>query len=186
EATRQDGPLASWQVVEDASLTKGKKVLALTKPNHDVNGTYNLCWTDKVKFQDGEVEVKFMANTGEVDQGGGPIWRVKDKNNYYICRANPLESNFRVYVVKDGKRKQLASAKIEVPTGKWQEIEIEHVGNHIVCELNDEELLEVDDDTFLEAGGVGLWTKADAVTSFDEFEVEFGTDDDDNEDDEDK
>ncbi len=178
EATNPAGSLATWKVVTEPNAPDGKKVFALTSTNHTNNGTYNLCWTNSVKFLDGEIDVKVKGNTGKKDQGGGPIWRVKDKDNYYICRANPLEDNLRVYYVKDGKRSQLASANVEIPTGKWHEIEIEHRGNHIVCSFNDKKLLEVDDDTFTKAGGVGLWTKADAATSFDEFEVEVGDGDD--------
>ncbi len=179
EGTRQTGPLATWKVAREADAPDGKQVLVLTSPNHTSNGTYNLCWTNAVKFLDGEIEVKVKGNTGKVDQGGGPIWRVKDKDNYYICRANPLENNLRVYYVKDGKRKELASANVDIPIDKWHEIKIEHEGNHIVCSFNGKKLLEVDDGTFPAAGGVGLWTKADAATSFDEFEVEVGADDDD-------
>jgi len=186
EGTCQVGPLSTWEVVREDGAPDGKKTLALTKPNHTNRGTYNLCWTNAVTFQDGEIEVKLKGNTGKIDQGGGPIWRVKDKDNYYICRANPLENNLRLYFVKDGKRQQLASADVEIPSGKWHEIEIEHIGSHIVCELNDKKLLEVDDDTFPKAGGVGLWTKADAATSFDEFEVEFGVEEDDDDVDDDK
>ena len=109
--------------------------------------------------------------TGAEDQGGGPIWRAKDADNYYIARWNPLENNFRVYFVKDGKRIQLASADIETDPGTWHEIEIEHVGNRIVAEFDDEEVIEIEDSTFAEGGMVGLWTKADAATAFDNFKV---------------
>ena len=174
EGTRQDGPLATWEVVEDTSAPDGGKVLALTKPNHTSGETFNICWTDRVQFKDGKVELNFKANGGTEDQGGGPIWRVQDKDNYYICRANPLENNFRVYYVKDGKRKQLASANAEMPSGQWQEIEVQHIGNHIVCSLNDKKLLEVDDATLPNAGGGGCWPTADAVTACDRLEVASG------------
>lgn len=183
EGTRQTGPLATWEVAREDGAPDGKHVLVLTNPNHTNRGTYNLCWTDAVTFQDGEIEVKLKGNTGKIDQGGGPIWRVKDKDNYYICRANPLENNLRLYFVKDGRRQQIATADVDIPTGKWHEVGIEHEGSHIVCSFNGKKLLEADDDTLPEAGGVGLWTKADAATSFDEFEVEFGADDDDEDDD---
>jgi len=174
EATRSQGPLATWEVVEDPTAPGGSKVLALTRPNHRVRRTYNLCWTETVSFGDGAISLRFRASSGSVDQGGGPIWRVQDRDNYYVCRANPLESNFRVYYVKDGRRTQLASAPVEVPTGKWQLIEIEQHGAHIVCKLNGNRLLEIDDTTFPEAGGVGLWTKADAATSFDDIRIRSG------------
>lgn len=174
EATKSRGPLATWEVVEDRAAPGGSRVLALTAPNHRVRRTYNICWTDTVSFEDGEITLSFKANSGSIDQGGGPIWRVQDKDNYYVCRANPLESNFRVYRVENGQRTQLADAPVEVATGEWQRIEIEQRGSHIVCRLNGDLLLEIDDATFPEAGGVGLWTKADAATAFDDIEIRSG------------
>jgi len=172
EATNQKGPLATWKVIEDTTAPSGNKVLALTSPNHDFGGTFNLCWTNKINFENGKIEVMFKANTGEEDEGGGVIWRAQDKGNYYISRYNPLEDNFRIYYVKDEARKILASARIKLPAGKWYELKIVQNGKHITGYLNDKKLLEVDDETFTKPGGVGLWTKADAVTSFDDFEVE--------------
>jgi len=172
EATNQKGPLATWKVIGDKTAPSGNKVLALTSPNHDFGGTFNLCWTSNIKFLNGEIKVMFKANTGIEDEGGGVIWRAKDKGNYYISRYNPLENNFRIYYVKDEARKILASARVKLPAGKWYELKITQDGKHITGYLNGKKYLEVDDNTFPESGGVGLWTKADAVTSFDDFTVE--------------
>ena len=172
EATNQKGPLATWQVIDDTTAPSGNKVLAMTSPNHDFGGTFNICWTKGIKFLNGEIKVMFKANTGIEDEGGGVIWRAQDKGNYYISRYNPLENNFRVYYIKDEARKILASARVKLPAKKWYELKIVQNGKHITGYLNGKKLLEVDDDTFPESGGVGLWTKADAVTSFDDFEVE--------------
>lgn len=174
EATNQKGPLASWEIVEDKTAPSGKKVLALTHPNHTFGGTFNLCWTDQIQFLNGEIIVKFKANSGVEDQGGGVIWRAKDINNYYISRYNPLENNFRIYYVKEGARRMLASARIKLPAHQWHELKIVHKGVIISGYLNGKKLLEVQDNTFSEPGGVGLWTKADAATSFDDFEIILG------------
>ena len=99
------------------------------------------------------------------------MWRYKDANSYYIARMNPLENNYRVYKVVAGKRTQLGSAEIEAPAGKWHTIRIVQDGNHIQCFLNGKLHLDVKDDTFNDAGKIGLWTKADAVTSFDDLSV---------------
>lgn len=171
EGTNQRGPLATWEVIEDDSAPSGKKVLALSNPNHDSGGTFNICWTDAVSFLNGEIEVRFKANTGEEDQGGGVIWRVQDKNNYYIARYNPLEDNFRVYYVKNRARKRLASVRIKLPAGVWHEMEITHYGDKIEGYLNGSKLLEVTDRTFTRPGGIGLWTKADAATFFDDLTI---------------
>lgn len=179
EGTNQKGPVATWQVAKDdpPKAASSPNVLSLTSVNHDSGGTYNICWTDTVKFTDGVIEVKARANTGKEDQGGGPIWRVKDKDNYMIARYNPLEENFRVYYVKDGSRKQLATAKITpaIPAGQWFTIRIEQKGSAITCSLNGKKELEATDDHITAEGGVGVWTKADAATSFDDLKVEPGS-----------
>jgi len=171
EGTNQKGPLATWQVVADPGSPSQPNVLALTSPNHDSGDTFNLCWTDKVRFHDGAIEVSMKPVSGREDQGGGLIWRAQDKDDYYICRANPLESNFRVYYVKDGSRHQLASAQVEIATGKWHTIRIEHEGDRIECSLDGRELLHAKDATFPGEGGIGLWTKADAASEFDDLKV---------------
>jgi hypothetical protein len=171
EGTNQRGPLATWEVIEDKSAPSGKKVLALTSVNHYSGGTFNICWTDAVSFLNGKIEVRFKANTGEEDQGGGVIWRVQDKNNYYIARFNPLEDNFRIYYVKHGWRKKLASTTISLPAGVWHKMIIIHKGTNVEGYLNDQKLLEIVDSTFTRSGGLGLWTKADAATAFDDVSV---------------
>ncbi len=175
EGTNQSGPLATWKVAADASAPGGANVLALTSPNHDSGSTFNLCWTGDVHFEDGALEVSMKPISGKEDQGGGLIWRVKDKDDYYVCRANPLESNFRVYYVKDGTRHQLASASLPIPAGAWHTIRVEHVGDHIACSLDGKRLLEVTDSTLRGEGGIGLWTKSDAASEFSDLRVTTAT-----------
>jgi len=143
----------------------------MTSPNHTFGGTFNICWTDTVSFLDGEIEVRFKAVTGEEDQGGGVIWRVQDKENYYIARFNPLENNFRIYYVRNGTRKTLADAKFSLSARKWHTLKIVQHGIRFEGYLNGKKLLEGTDNLFTKVGGVGLWTKADAVTSFDDLSV---------------
>jgi len=172
EATRQYGPLAKWEVIIDKTAPSGQKVLALTRVNHSSGATFNLCWTDKVSFRDGTIEVMFKPVRGRIDQGGGIIWRVRDRNNYYVARFNPLEDNFRVYCVANGHRMMMNSARVSLAAGKWHSMKIVQKGDRYQCYLNGKKYLEGSDDRFQKAGGVGLWTKADAVTSFDDFKVE--------------
>ena len=127
---------------------------------------FNLCVCDEVRLRDLSLALSFKAVAGKIDQGGGPIWRYQDPKNYYVARMNPLEDNFRVYKVRDGVRTQLASADAKLPAGEWHRIRISQVGDRIRCYLDDKLLLDVRDGTFLEAGKIGLWTKADAVTYF--------------------
>jgi len=115
-----------------------------------------------------------MATQGKFDQGGGPVWRYQDANNYYICRHNPLEDNFRIYKVIAGKRSQLASLDLKAETGQWHTIRVVMRGDKIVGSINGKEL-GVRDGAISKAGKVGLWTKADAVTEFDRFSVAAAT-----------
>lgn len=160
------GGLGKWEIVED----KDNKVLAQLSQE---NGGYHfdVIVKDDTDYRDLEIEVDFKGVKGEEDQGGGPVWRYLNADNYYVARANPLEDNYRVYKVVDGNRKQLASAKLDIPTGEWHKIKIRMTGDHIECFYDNEKLLDVKDSTFKESGKVGLWVKADAVTWFDNLKV---------------
>lgn len=172
EATGQEKATAKWQVVRDEEAPLGPGVLELTATNHAESGVFNLCWTDTVQFSEGEIAVFLRARSGKIDQGGGPIWRVQDRNNYYIARYNPLEENVSVYYVKDGKRTMLAySGRIELRNG-WHLLKISHRGDRIRAFVDGEMRLMVNAGNYIPGkGGVGLWTKADAVTAFDSFTV---------------
>lgn len=152
-----------WKIVEDKDAP-GRLALAQTKADKAAN--FNICVAEDAKYKDIDFTVSFKAIAGERDQGGGPVWRFQDGNNYYVCRMNPLEDNFRVYKVVAGKRKEMASADVKVETGTWHTIRIVHKGDHIECYLDGKKLLDVNDDTFREAGKIGVWTKADAQTRF--------------------
>jgi len=172
DATNPAGPLAQWGVTKDGQAPSGSKVLTLTKIHDGSRGVFNLCWNPQAGFQDGAIEVKVRANTGTIDQGGGIIWRVRDANNYYIARYNPLERNFRLYFVKDGKRQMLADrGELRIKTGEWFTLKIAQRGDHIEGYLNGEKMWTAIDKTFQASGGIGLWTKADAATSFGDLKV---------------
>ncbi len=162
---------AIWQVVVDKSAPSPEHVLALTDINHHSGAAFNLCRIDSLVFLDGEIEVKFKANRGRIDQGGGIIWRVQDSKNYYIARFNPLEDNFRLYFVKNGYRKLLANADVILHAGEWHTMKIVQKGDRYAGYLDGKKYLEGRDKTFTRHGGIGLWTKADAATSFDDFSV---------------
>ena len=171
DATRRRGLLATWQVIRDTTAPSGSHVLALTRINHTSGGTFNLCWTKAVSFLDGEIEVRFKAIKGEEDQGGGIMWRVRDRKNYYVARFNPLEDNFRLYTVHNGVRRMLADARVKLPAGQWITMKIIQKGARFEAYLNGRRFLTGTSDLFTKPGGVGVWTKADAVTSFDNFSV---------------
>jgi hypothetical protein len=170
-STGGSGPHATWQARADAQAVSPPNVLSLVAPNHDADDRFNLFWTAATSVRDGTVAVAVRADGGEVDQGGGPMWRVQGADDYYLCRVNPLESNFRVYVVTGGVRRQLGTALVDAKAGRWHRIDVTFAGDRITCVLDGTTRLEVADGTIPQAGGVGLWTKADARTSFDDLVV---------------
>lgn len=172
DATRGGGPLAQWGARADASAPSAPNILSLSRVDHDRGDTFNLCWTDRLQFGDGALQVAVRAQGGEEDQGGGLIWRARDHGNYYVARLNPLEHNLRLYFVKDQSRTMLASVDVQVDPASWHVLRVEQHGDHIVVKLDGRQLLEARDQTFMQAGGIGLWTKADATTDFDDLRVE--------------
>jgi len=160
-----------WKVVADDTVPS-KTGFALAQTTADKNATFNLCVADEPSLKDVEATVSFKAVKGEKDQGGGIVWRYQDANNYYIARMNPLEDNFRVYKVVEGKRaKEFQNAELKIPTDEWHSLKIKMIGDQIECFLDGKKYLNAKDDTFAKGGKVGLWTKADAQTHFDQFVV---------------
>jgi hypothetical protein len=129
---------------------------------------YNVALVEGTRFGDLELRVMLKAVAGEIDRGGGLVWRAKDARNYYIARYNPLEANFRVYKVVDGVREQLGTAEAAVPDG-WRALRVRMKGDDIECELDGSVRLHARDATFRDAGAIGFWTKADARTRFDDL-----------------
>jgi hypothetical protein len=127
-----------------------------------------------------ELTVRLKGISGKEDQGGGFVWRFIDKNNHYIVRANPLEDNVVLYKMENGKRTDLPlldkgkTYGVKVPTMglTWHTMKLEVKGNLFIIYMDNVELFMVEDSTFPDAGKVGLWTKADAVTYFDDFKIE--------------
>jgi len=160
-----------WKVVaDDTAPSKSGFVLAQT--SDDPDALFNLCVADDGSYKDVELGVAFKAVAGKKDQGGGLVWRYQDADNYYIARMNPLEDNFRVYKVVGGKRsKAFENADVKVPAGEWHTLKVKMAGDHIECFLDGKKYLDVKDESITKAGKVGLWTKADAQTYFDLFEV---------------
>jgi hypothetical protein len=164
------GAESKWEVLADATAPSKPNVVAQTSTDK-TDYRFPLLIADEGSFKDLELSVKFKAVSGEVDRAGGLVFRLKDANNYYIVRANALEDNYRLYHVVEGKRRQFAGANFKVTSGEWHELRVECVGNKIICYYDGAKKIEATDDTFNEAGKVGLWTKADSVTHFDDLRV---------------
>jgi hypothetical protein len=173
------GPVV-WVIQEDPTAPNGQKVLTQTSAD-GTSFRFPLCVYDNFTAKDVVVSVKFKPLSGKVDQAAGIVWRYKDKDNYYIVRANALENNVVLYKVENGKRTDLKpigagpfayGKKTTVPSGQWSELRVAAKGNRFEVSVNGEHLFAVEDNTFTEAGKVGLWTKAESVTSFDNLTIE--------------
>jgi hypothetical protein len=164
------GPVA-WVLKEEAGAPSGKKVLAQTSADETGN-RFPHCVRDDVSAKDVAVSVKFKPVAGKGDQSGGVVLRYKDAKNYYVARANALEDNVRLYKVVDGARKQFAGTDTKVASGQWHALKLEVKGKHFKVTFNDKLLFEADDETFADAGKIGVWTKADSVTYFDDLKAE--------------
>jgi len=159
--------LGTWKIAKEDK----EKILSLTDRS---NTSFNLCYNQGIRFLDGDVAVKFKANSGHIDQGGGLIWRVQDNENYYVARFNPLEDNFRFYIVQDGIRSELASADVKLTNG-WHTMRITHKGDTFEGYLDGKKYLECKDSHLYKTGGVGVWSKADALTSFSMLSIKTDT-----------
>ncbi|MCA1649603.1 MAG: DUF1080 domain-containing protein [Acidobacteria bacterium] len=132
-----------------------------------------------VSATDVDLSVRFKPVSGRVDQAAGLVWRYRDQDNYYIVRANALEDNVVLYKVEKGNRTDLPvkgegrtyGKKAEVPAGQWSTLRVVANGRVFEIYFNGTKLYEVEDATFSEAGKVGVWTKADSVTQFDDLTV---------------
>jgi hypothetical protein len=167
--TGKGGPVR-WELLQDESAPNGPTVLAETSGDRTSN-RFPLAILKGFEARDVEVRVRFKPVSGKVDQAAGLVVRLEDPDNYYIARANALEDNVRLYKVVDGKRRQFAGVDVEVPAGEWQELGLKAEGDRLTVSLDGRELFAATDRAFAEAGRVGLWTKADSLTHFDDLVV---------------
>jgi len=171
------GSGTDWKITDD----NGNKVLAQLS-SEQPNYHFNVVVYDGFKAKNMTLKVRMKGVKGRKDQGGGFVWRFLDKDNYYVVRANPLEDNVVLYKVVDGKRTDLPvvgkgrTYGVDVPPlgNDWMDLELQVAGDIFTVILNGKEIFKVKDDTFTGAGKVGLWTKADAVSYFDDFVISAG------------
>jgi hypothetical protein len=154
----------SWKVEPDAA--------APTKPNvlrQSGSGTFPWCVKRGVAIADGFVEVKLRPERGREDQAGGVVWRWKDGDHYYVARANALENNVSLYYTEAGRRNTIRYVDAPVAANVWHTLRVEFAGARIKVSLDGKAYIELTDNHLSGAGAVGVWTKADSVTAFDDF-----------------
>ncbi len=153
-----------WTVEADAQAPSGPNVL-----KQSGRGDFPWCVRRDVSVADGYVEVRFKPISGAEDQAGGVVWRWKDGDNYYVARANALENNVSLYYTRDGRRITIKYVDAPVARNQWHTLRVEFAGRRINVALDGKRYIEADDDHIDGAGAVGVWTKADSVTAFDDF-----------------
>jgi hypothetical protein len=158
--------LGDWKIVVDPNAPSRPGVLAQLAKNS--GSLFNLILVSGTNSKNVDISVKMKAVAGKEDQGGGLVWRARDSSNYYVARYNPLEDNYRVYRVEQSRRVQLQNADIKHSDG-WHTLRATMEGDHIQCYYDGTKYLDVNDSTFQTAGKIGLWTKADAQSHFDDL-----------------
>ena len=155
---------AKWAVVADDSAPSKPNVL-----KQSGEATFPVCIKENTSLKDGFVEVKFKPISGTEDQAGGVIWRCKDANNYYISRANALEDNVTIYHTVNGRRTERKRLNTKVASNRWHTLRVDFKDNYFVVTFDGKKAFGWKDDTFKDAGKVGVWTKANSTTLFDDF-----------------
>lgn len=153
-----------WQVEADATAPSKPNVLKQTG-----SGSFPWCVKNSISVADGFVEVKFKPISGREDQAGGLLWRWKDGDNYYVARANALENNVSLYYTETGNRRTIKYVDAPVARNAWHTLRVEFSGTRIKVALDGKMYIELDDGHIAGGGAVGVWTKADSVTAFDDF-----------------
>jgi hypothetical protein len=146
---------------------------AASKPNvlkQSGTGTFPWCAKTAASIESGYVAVKLKPLDGREDQAGGVMWRWKDGDNYYVARANALENNVSLYYTEDGRRHTIKYVDAPVALAQWHTLRVEFSGPTIRVLLDGKQYIDLDDAHISGAGAVGVWTKADSVTEFDDFE----------------
>ena len=167
-ATKTGSGAARWTVEKDDTAPSKPNVL-----KQSGEATYPVCIKNDTNLKDGFVEVKFKAVAGKEDQAGGVLWRAKDPDNYYVARANALEDNVTIYHTIAGKRVSFKNVNTRVAPGVWHTLRVDFVGNKFTVTFDGKKVIAATDDSFADAGKVGVWTKADSVTAFDDFAYGF-------------
>lgn len=162
-----EGAPGRWIVKKIEHAPSADNVIVQTKLD-DTDYRFPLLILDGVSYKDFMAFVRFRAISGKNDQAGGLVFRYKDHNNYYVLRANALENNVRLYAVINGKRKQIAGKNTQVTSNEWHLLKVVCKGDKIQCFFDNAKVFEVSDDTF-DSGSVGLWTKSDSYTYFDDL-----------------
>lgn len=163
-----EGRSGAWAVRAESGAPSGPHVLAQTDGD-DTDYRFPVAVAREPQFQDARLAVRCRSTAGKVDQVCGLVFRYRDENNHYVARTNALENNVRLYRVKDGRRTQFAGWNGKVPKNVWHELAVEARGVRFQVFFNGRKVIDASDATFGGPGRVGVWTKADSITAFDDL-----------------
>lgn len=162
-------PAGEWKVMKTKQAASSPHVLGQLM-NKGAEHAYKVVLVKEITASNLDLQVSFLAVGGKGDMGGGLIWRATDDRNYYLTRANPLEQNIRLYRVVNGVRTIIANSDRTIDVRKWHRLRVVTTGCRIQVSYDDTPVFDHCDRTFT-AGHIGLWTKSDAVTYFDDLRV---------------
>jgi hypothetical protein len=163
------GTQGEWTVSPDPTALAGRAIEQTSTDRTDYR--FPLAIHDGVSASNVNAAIRFKAVAGKVDQAAGIVVRLRDADNYYVARANALEDNVRFYRVVGGRREQLDGANLKVTPNEWHTLGLRAEGERFTVSYDGKTLFSATDNTFPEAGGVALWTKADSVTRFDQVVI---------------
>jgi len=157
-----------WVVRAAADAPNGPNVLA-QEDSDRTDYRFPVAVADAPMFGDVSISVRCKAVSGRVDRACGIVWRYQDENNYYLTRANALEDNVCWYYVQNGRRVEVKRVRVPVAAGVWHSLRADMRGDHVEVYFNGTKLIDVHDTRFTAPGKVGVWTKADSHTLFDDL-----------------
>jgi hypothetical protein len=159
-----------WKLVEDKTAPGGPLVLFQTLYNP--RPALNFCFaTEAGKYKDVDFSVAIKAFGGKGDQGGGPAWRAKDTQNFYVARMSPGVKNLWLFKTRKGERVSIQKQDIPTATNNWHTMRVVHQGEKIQCYFDGKLTIEANDNELADAGLLGLWTKGDSQTYFADLKI---------------
>jgi hypothetical protein len=165
-----EGAKIDWEIRAEPSARSGTKVLAQTSTEL-LPARFPLLIYDSLSVKDVSVTVQFKPVSGTINQAAGVIVRFQDPDHFYVARADALKNEVQLINVVNGLHNPLARADIPVATGEWHTMRLVAQGSHLQVFLDEVSLLTADDDTYEQAGKVGLATKSDGITIFDDLAI---------------
>jgi len=163
------GSAGVWKIIHDNTSPSGPLVIAQT--SQDITPVHFpiLIFDDGI-YSNARISARIRPVDGKVDQAGGIAFRFVDTENYYVARINALENTVQLYKFLGSRTFPLASIEVPVESNKWHLLEVETFGRIIRCYYEGKLVIEKEDSS-IESGKAGFWTKSDSITYFDDFVI---------------